>query len=105
MTPQTAAPPSLVQPFHALVTEWRAATRFAAAPSAAAEHPAYRAMVGLGAGVVPLALAALAAAPDPAWFAALGELTGTDPVPSADRGRTEAAAGHWLAWGRAHGLV
>jgi hypothetical protein len=54
---------------------------------------------------VPLILAELADAPDPAWFAALRELTGSDPVPPADRGRTEAAAGHWLAWGRARGLV
>lgn len=105
MSTQTAAPPSTLQTFRHLVAEWRAATRFAAAPSAAAGHPAYRAMVGLGAEIVPLALAALAAAPDPAWFAALGELTGADPVPPAERGRTEAAAGYWLKWGRARGLV
>ena len=105
MSVPTARPPALDREFRSLAAEWRAASRFAAAPSAAADHPAYRAMVGLGKAVVPLALAALAADTDPAWFAALRELTGADPVPAADRGQTEAAAGHWLAWGRVRGLV
>ena len=104
MSTRTATPPTLDATFHTLAAEWRAATRFAAAPSAAAEHPAYRAVVGLGPEAVPLILAALADAPDP-WFAALRELTGADPVPPADRSRPEAAAGHWLAWGHARGLV
>ena len=104
MSTDTATRPALAVAFRALASEWRAATRFAAAPSAAADHPAYRAVVGLGPGAVPLILAALAEAPDP-WFAALRELTGDDPVPPADRGRPEASAGHWLAWGRARGLA
>jgi hypothetical protein len=105
MSTQTVTPPALVRAFRTLAAEWREATRFTSAPSAAADHPAYRAMVDLGDAIVPLALAALAADPDPAWFVALRELTGADPVPAADRGRTEAAAGHWLAWGRARGLA
>ena len=44
-------------------------------------------------------LADLAVAPEP-WFSALRELTGTDPVPPADRARPRAAAEHWLAAGR-----
>jgi hypothetical protein len=87
-----------------LADEWQAATRLLSAPSAASEHPAYRAIVALGPGVVPLILADLAVAPEP-WFAALRELTGTDPVPPADRGRPRVAAEHWLAWGRARGLA
>lgn len=105
MGTQTADPPSLDRAFRTLAAEWQAATRFAAAPSAAADHPAYRAMVGLGEAAVPLVFAALAASPDPVWFTALRELTGADPVPPADRGRTAAAASHWLAWGRARGLA
>ncbi len=104
MSTDTATRPTLAAAFHALATEWRAATRFAAGPSAAADHPAYRAIVKLGTEAVPLILAALAEAPDP-WFAALRELTGDDPVPPADRGRPEASAGHWLAWGHARGLA
>jgi hypothetical protein len=101
----TAAPsPALTNRFRALASEWQAATRLLAAPSAASEHPAYRAVVALGPAAVPLILADLAVAPEP-WFAALRELTGADPVPPADRGRPRAAAEHWLAWGRARGLA
>lgn len=96
--------PALASRFHVLAEEWHAATRFQAAPSAASEHPAYRAIVALGPAVVPLILADLVASPEP-WFAALRELTGADPVPPADRGRPRAAAEHWLAWGRSRGLA
>ncbi|HXD86176.1 MAG TPA: hypothetical protein VN641_06765 [Urbifossiella sp.] len=100
-----AAPPrALAVRFHTLAGEWRDATRLLASPSAAAEHPAYRAIVALGPSIVPLILADLAAAPEP-WFAALRELTGVDPVPAADRGHPRAAAEHWLAWGRGCGLA
>ena len=68
MSADTATRPALSAAFHALAAEWRAATRFAAAPSAAADHPAYRAVIGLGTETVPLILAALAETPDP-WFA------------------------------------
>ena len=103
MSTQIADPPSIALTFRALSAEWRAATRFLSAPSAAVDHPAYRAVIDLGPAAVPLILAALADAPDP-WFAALRELTGADPVPPAYRGRPEAAADHWLAWGRARGM-
>jgi hypothetical protein len=96
--------PALASRFQTLAREWQAATRLLSSPSAAAEHPAYRAVVALGPAAVPLILAELAASPEP-WFAALRELTGADPVPPADRGRPRAAAEHWLAWGRARGLA
>ena len=104
MATVTAPPPALATRFRALADEWRAATRFLSSAAAAADHPAYRAVVALGPGVVPLILAELAASPEP-WFAALRELTGADPVPPADRVRPGAAADHWLAWGRARGLA
>jgi hypothetical protein len=104
MSTVTAPPPALAARFRALADEWQAATKLLAAPSAAAEHPAYRAIVALGPAAVPLILADLAVAPEP-WFAALRELTGADPVPPADRGRPRVAAEHWLAWGRARGLA
>ena len=104
MSTATAPSPALAARFQALADEWRAATRFQAAPSAASEHPAYRAIVDLGPSVVPLILANLSASPEP-WFAALRELTGADPVPPGDRGSPRAAAEHWLAWGRARGLA
>ena len=104
MSTITATPPAVAVRFRALADEWQAATRLLAAPSAASEHPAYRAIVALGPAAVPLILTDLAVAPEP-WFAALRELTGTDPVPPTDRGRPRVAAEHWLAWGRTRGLI
>lgn len=104
MSTTTTPPLSLVTRFHSLAEEWKADTWFMSAPSAPVKHPAYRAIVALGPAVISLILADLAIAPEP-WFAALEELTGTDPVPVADRCRPQAAADHWLAWGRAQGLV
>ncbi len=104
MSMQTAPPPAFARYFRALASEWQSATRFLASPSAAAAHPAYRSVVALGPDAVPLILAELADAPEP-WFAALRELTGADPVPSADRGHPAEVAAHWLAWGRARGLA
>jgi len=90
----TTPSPALAARFRALADEWRNATRFLSSSGAAAEHPAYRAIIALGSGVVPLILTELAIAPDP-WFAALRELTGADPVPPGDRGRPLVAAEHW----------
>ena len=105
MTTRTIPPLALAHTFHAFVADWQGATRFSAAPSAASLHPAYRAMVDLGPEIIPLILAELAVSPRPSWFAALRELTGNDPVPSQHRGYPAPSAGHWLAWGRARGLV
>ena len=102
MSTLTVPPPALAQTFHRLADEWREATRFDSGSST--DHPAYRAIVALGPDVVPVILNTLAGSPD-WWFAALRELTGVDPVPHADRGRLRVMAEHWLAWGRANGLV
>lgn len=102
MSVLTTTPTVLSQAFRRLAAEWREATRFDSGPST--EHPAYRAVVALGPDVVPVILDDLARSPD-WWFAALRELTGVDPVPNADRGRLGEMAEHWLAWGRARGLV
>jgi len=96
MSTHIAPSPAFVRRFNALATEWRSATRFLSAPSAAVAHPAYRAVVALGSDAVPLILAELAEGPEP-WFAALRELTGADPVPPTDCGRPSEAAAYWLA--------
>ena len=104
MSTSVAIAPALEQLFRSLADEWKSATRFSSALSAASCHPSYRAIVALGTVVVPLILAALAERPDP-WFSALRELTGSDPVPPLDRGRPAAAAECWLSWGRERGSV
>jgi len=56
-----------------------------------ADHPAYRAIVGLGKPVIPLLLVELELEPDH-WFIALHELTGAEPVPEESRGRIDKMA-------------
>ncbi len=107
MTPQTAAAPSIAETFAALVAEWREAVevRYSSDPSAPSRHPAYRAMVDLGPAILPLIFAELESSADPGFLSALRELTGVDPVPDEERGYPRKMAIHWLAWGRARGLV
>lgn len=95
---------ALIEVFHQLATEWRAATRFQSSLVQAANHPAYRAIVQLGTEVVPVLLRELQRQPQP-WFLALRELTGADPVGPRHRGNVRAIADAWLHWGRDRGLI
>lgn len=106
MTP-TAAPDHralLAERFHRLAAQWRAETELLSSSSAMTAHPAYRAIISLGPGVVPLLLADLQREPAH-WFEALRELTGEDPVPREHWGNVPAMRDDWVAWGRARGLV
>jgi hypothetical protein len=67
-------------------------------------HPAYQEIVAMGQEVVPLLLRDLEQEPDH-WFAALGAITGAQPVPPEDRGDIEKMAAAWLRWGKDHGYL
>ena len=54
----------------------------------------------MGPAIVPLILRDLAAGGG-FWISALAKLTGEDPVPAAERGRSAKMRAAWLAWGRA----
>ncbi|MGB8682041.1 MAG: hypothetical protein WCD12_04065 [Candidatus Binatus sp.] len=58
----------------------------------------YRAIIALGPEVVPLILHELENKPDD-WFWALAILTGENPVPEQDRGKTLEMTKAWLKWG------
>lgn len=84
--------------FRELARRWRDETQFLSSTTQMTAHPAYREIVDLGPGVVPLLLADLRREPDH-WFAALRELTGENPVAPADRGNLGAMADAWVRWG------
>ncbi|MDQ6805142.1 MAG: hypothetical protein M3065_09260 [Actinomycetota bacterium] len=65
-------------------------------------HPAYQRIIGLGRPAVPLILKRLAEEPAQ-WFWALTAITGEDPA--VGQTTLDGAAGAWLSWGRARGLV
>ena len=91
--------------FQVLAAQWREDTRFESSLMQSITHPAYRAIVQLGQDAVPVLLKQLQQQQLEPWFFALREITGVDPVASAQRGNMQAIAGAWLHWGRSHGLI
>ncbi len=90
--------------FRELVTRWRAEVAPLSSTSARVRHQAYRSIIALGPAVVPLLLRELEEQPNH-WFAALRSLTGTDPVPPADRGQIARMTEAWIKWGKEHGYL
>ena len=87
-----------------LANMWRAETKFESSLTRVTGHPAYRAIVDLGAEVVPILLDQLRQRPEP-WFAALREITGEDPVQPTQRGDMRLMADAWVRWGRERRLI
>jgi len=89
--------------FHQLADEWSSDTQFESSLTAITNHPSYQKIISLGVEVVPLILSELAATPRP-WFAALREITGSDPVQAHERGNVVAMADSWLRWAQANNI-
>jgi hypothetical protein len=68
------------------------------------ESAAYREIVALGEGAVPLLLREVEARTGH-WFRALEEITGEDPVAEDDWGDYEAMRRRWLEWAAACSVV
>lgn len=95
---------AVAQRFAALAEEWKAATAVVSSTTAMVRHPAYQAIIALGAPAVPLLLQELEREPVH-WFEALQAITGEDPVPREHWGNSSAMSADWLAWGRQCGLI
>ena len=98
----TAAPARMTALFHALAERWRDETKFASSTTEIVLHPSYQRIIGFGPQVLPLIFEQLERVPEP-WFWALTALTGENPIPAEDVGRTRRMAEHWLQWGRVNG--
>jgi len=94
----------LIEQFRRLAAEWRDATQFQSSLARSTNHPAYQAIIELGAEIIPVLLHELRRQPEP-WFVALREITGVDPVAPTQRGNMQAMAAAWLRWGRDNGLI
>jgi hypothetical protein len=90
--------------FMQLANEWEQAVAYLSDSTLREAHPAYRAIIALGPAVVPLLLADLERT-HRHWFAALAELTGANPVPPEDAGRSRRMVESWIRWGREHGYA
>lgn len=88
--------------FHRLASLWRAETAYVSSSSDLVSHPAFREIVNMGSAVVPLLLRELENRSGH-WHRALREITGANPVPTANRGSVDKAADAWLQWGKEQG--
>lgn len=102
MTTNGVETKTLESAFQTLVAEWKASRGYTSSVNAWARLPAYQAIIGLGAAVIPLLLRELETNPDH-WFRALKQLTGENPVPPESRAKVSEMARHWLAWGKEKG--
>lgn len=85
--------------FERLADEWKRETAFMSSSGRAAEHPAHRAIVGMGRSVAPLILERMEARGGH-WFHALESILGGSPVPAESLGDVEAMRRAWLEYGR-----
>ena len=88
--------------FHRLADRWQAAVAHHSSSSIRNNHPAYQEIIGMGPAVVPLLLADLEKT-GRHWFWALKVITGSNPVPAADRGNIATVTQAWLRWGKERG--
>ena len=87
--------------FRRLAREWKEGTAHLSNLRKIVRHPAYQAIVNMGAPVISYLLAGLKNEPDWAW--ALQAITGEDPVPAGDYGGLEVIVQAWSEWGRERG--
>jgi hypothetical protein len=83
--------------FKGLAENWQHATQHLSVLAKRYEHPAYKAILGMGCGIAPFILRELQRAPD-RWFDALEKLTSVNPAQNA--ATFEDAVELWIKWGK-----
>lgn len=85
--------------FHSCLQKWKEETKFTSSLMEIIMHPSYQRIIGLGPVVIPFVLQELSENGGH-WFWALQSLTGENPVPMEDQGRTRKMAEAWFQWGK-----
>lgn len=93
--------------FNSLSSKIKSEMMFSSTLQTLNDSPSNRALIELGADVVPFLLKDLKENPlDPfPWFETLTEITGHDPTTDASRGNWQAMAQAWIAWGQGNGVL
>jgi hypothetical protein len=94
--------PGMAEAFATLAVWWGRETMYFSSPTAMYEHPAMRAIIAMGPGVVPLILAELRREIGH-WYGALRQLTGIEAALGEET--MEGARQAWLDWGAEHGRI
>lgn len=90
--------------FRSLAQRWRSETQWLSSTTEIAMHPAYQAIIGMGAEALPMILEDLRQNSGH-WYWALKAISNEDPVVPRDRGSIKKMKGAWLRWGETKGLV
>ena len=96
--------PADLESFQELADRWEKETVLLSDSDQAANHPAHQEIVSFGTPVVPLILERMRTQGGH-WFRALHDITGADPVKTAERGNVAAMEESWLDWGADNGYV
>ena len=102
--PYVPALPVDPETFQRLADQWEEETIYLSNFRQIAQHPAYREILEMGFGAVPLIFERLKEG-GWRWFSALRAITSADPVPPPDRGNVPAMKKAWLEWGRRNGYA
>lgn len=90
--------------FRSLAQQWRSETQWLSSTTEIAMHPAYQAIIGMGAEALPMILEDLRQNSGH-WYWALKAISNEDPVVPRDRGSVKKMKNAWLQWGETKGLV
>jgi len=90
--------------FRSLAQQWRSETQWFSSTRDIAMHPAYQAIIGMGAAALPMILEDLRQNSGH-WYWALKAISNEDPVVPGDRGSIKKMRNAWLQWGETKGLV
>jgi hypothetical protein len=91
--------------FEFLAAQWYEGTRFESNYARILSHRAFRGIIGLGPQAVPLILKELEKGQAGAWFQALEDITGENPVAPGHEADSALMIADWLTWGRSNGIV
>src|SRR5262245_31653702 len=97
--PEALPAGNIEQRLRELEAAWLADTYVLSSHSRIVGHPAFRAIIGRGAAVVPILLSDLEKRPG-LWVWALPEITGENPVRPEDAGNIARMSAAWVNWGR-----
>jgi hypothetical protein len=90
--------------FRSLAQQWRSETQWLSSTTQIAMHPAYQAIIGMGAEALPMILEDLRQTSDH-WYWALKAISNEDPVVPRDRGSMKKMKIAWLQWGETKGHI
>ena len=90
--------------FRSLAQQWRNETQWLSSTTDISMHPAYQAIIGMGADALPMILEDLRQNSGH-WYWALKAISNEDPVVPRDRGSIKKMKAAWLRWGETKGLV